>query len=164
MPTTARPAPDVQELLAAYQTLDLPPRASPLAVRLRYRELAQIHHPDKWPNGSAEQVAATERMCEINAAYLLIEDAPLQHRPIPAETTVEPVHERNWLARVDLDPVRFLYGTAAGGALSYWLHGGQVQNDWYSWLLAIAMGIVFARTSWVSNRLLEGIIGSLPRR
>ena len=37
-------------------------------------------------------------------------------------------------------------------------------QDWYSWLLAIVMGIVFARTAWISNRLLEGIVECLPRR
>ena len=120
MPTTTRPAPDVQELLAAYRTLDVPPKASPVAVRIRYRELAQLHHPDKWPNGSAEQVAAAERMREINAAYDLIEDAPLQHREIPVEPThALPAPRANWLTRLEIDPVKFLYGASAGGALAY---------------------------------------------
>src|SRR5262245_8968884 len=79
MLTTSSPA-DVQELVAAYRTLDLELGASPVVIRNRYRELVQIYHPDKWPQGSAEQVASAERMREINGAYDLIEDAPLQYQ------------------------------------------------------------------------------------
>jgi len=157
MPTTPSPA---------YRKLDVPPKASPVAVRIRYRELAQLHHPDKRPNGSAEQVTAAERMREINAAYDLIEDAPLQHRERPVEPTHEPPAPRaNWLTRLEIDPVKFLYGASAGGALAYWLGLRELgQDTLYSLLVAVAMGIVFTRTSWISNRLLEEIVGFLPRR
>jgi hypothetical protein len=183
MPTTSSAPPDVHELVAAYRTLDLEPRASAVAIRIRYRELAQSHHPDKWPPGSAEQVAAAERMREINAAYDLIEDAPLQYREVPGEPTTEPVHEAphedpifetrrssstrrsNWLTRVDRDLVvciRFLYGLAAGGSLVYGLSRyGVMQNRLFSWLVPMVMGFVFARSSWVANRLLEAIVGWL---
>ena len=183
MPTTSSAPPDVHELVAAYRTLGPEPKASPVAIRTRYRELAQLHHPDKWPPGTAEQVAAAERMREINAAYDLIEDAPLQHREVPPEPTTEPVHEAplddpvfetrrrsstrrsSWLTRVDIDIVicfKFLYGLGAGGALVYWLSGyGVMQNRLYSWLVPVVMGFVFARTSWVANRLLEAIVSWL---
>ena len=102
MPTTASPAPDVQELLAAYRTLDIPPQASPRAVQSRYRELVQLHNPGIWPNGSAEQAKAERRMHEINTAYALVEAAPLEHREIPAEPKIEPPAIRlSWLARIE---------------------------------------------------------------
>jgi hypothetical protein len=182
MPTTASTPPDVDELVAAYRTLGMERRASPLAIRTRHRELAKLHHPDKWPPGSAEQVVAAERMREINAAYDLIEDAPLQYREA-AESATERIHEAphhdptfetgrrssthgsNWLTRGDIDIAvcfRFLYGLAAGGAAVYWLSGyGVMQNQAVSWLLPVVMGFVFARTSWVANRLLETIVSCL---
>ena len=152
MPTTSSAPPDVHELVAAYRTLGLEPQASSVAIRTRYRELAQLDHPDKWPHGSAEQVAAAERMREINAAYGLIKHAPLQHRAAPGEPTTEPVreaphddpvfetrrrsstHRSNWLTRVDIDFfIKFPYGLAAGGALVYWLSAyGVMQNRLYS--------------------------------
>jgi hypothetical protein len=185
MPTTARPAPDVQELLAAYRTLDLGPQASPLAVRTRYRELAQVHHPDKWPNGSAQQVVAAERMCDINAAYDLIDDAPLQYREIPGEPASEPAHETpdiepfgtrrsdpanrsSGLTRVDRSLRacgRLLYGAALGASFAYWMGiPGPMSGQPYAWLVAIAIGIVFARSSWLSIWLLHWIVSWLPRR
>jgi hypothetical protein len=68
-------------LVAAYRTLDVEFRASPIAIRHRYRELARAHHPDKWPQGPSHQKDATSRMREINAAYLRIRRAPLRHHP-----------------------------------------------------------------------------------
>ena len=121
--------------------------------------------PDKWPNGSAEQVAAAERMREINAAYDLIEDAPLQHREIPVEPTHAASRAPSELAYATRDrpgqvPIRRLGGRSS---LVYWLSSRGLMQDLYSWLVAIVMGIVFARTTWISNRLLEGIVGWLPR-
>jgi len=144
-------------------------RASAVAIRTRYRELAQIHHPDKWPPDSSEQMAAAQRMREINAAFDLIEDAPLQYRPLPVEPQSDPVFDtprrvprsrRDWLERIDLlICIRFLYGLSAGGALMYGLNTyGLMQSRLHFWLVSIAMGLVFARTSWLANRLLEAII------
>ena len=65
----------------------------------------------------------------------------------------------------DDNPVKFLCGASAGGALAYWLGFRELgQDPWYPVLVAIAMGIVFTKTSWISNRLLEEIVGFLPRR
>ena len=83
MPTASSETATDQELRAAYRTLGVDDRASALAIRHRYRELAQIHHPDKWPLGSPDQAAAAERMRDINAAYDLIEGAPLEHASQP---------------------------------------------------------------------------------
>jgi len=69
------------------------------------------------------------------------------------------------ITRLEIDPVKFLYGASAGGALAYWLGlRERGQDTLYSLLVAVAMGIVFTRTSWISNRLLEEIVGFLPRR
>jgi curved DNA-binding protein CbpA len=67
-----------QELRNAYSELDLEPTASAAQIKRRYRELVRAHHPDRWPAGSADEARAAERMRRVNAAYDLIENAPLQ--------------------------------------------------------------------------------------
>jgi len=143
----------VQELLAAYRTLGLAPQASPAAVRVRYRELTQV--------------AAAERMREIDAAFDLIKEAPLQNLELPAEPASEPetapASRAHWLTRVDIDFLvcfRFSIGMGTGRVLAYWL-GGPMRDPVYAWLVAIAMGIVFARTSSVANLLLREIVNAL---
>ena len=157
--THSRPGTDVdiptgvQELLAAYRTLGLAPQASPAAVRVRYRELTQV--------------AAAERVREIDAAFDLVKDAPLQNLELPAEPASEPetapASRPHWLTRVDIDPLvcfNFSIGMGTGRVLGYWL-GGPLRDPLYAWLLAIAMGIVFARTSWVAHWLIRAIVGAL---
>jgi hypothetical protein len=169
MPTTSSPPANDQDLISAYRALGLELGASPLAIRHRYRELAQIHHPDKWPQGSSEQARAAERMREINAAYDLIEDAPLQHRQVASEPDNEPIDEayrhaqrsrRDWLTRIDLKAfVNFLYGVAAGAALMFWLRRrGTVENPLLLLLVPVLVGFLFARVSWLSRLLLEEIM------
>ena len=55
---------------------------------------------------------------------------------------------------------RFWIGMGTGSVLAYWL-GGPLRDPLYAWLVAIAMGTVFARTSWVSNLLLGEIVNAL---
>jgi preprotein translocase subunit Sec63 len=78
-------AADLDRLLAAYRALDVDVGASARAIRFRYRELVRQHHPDRWPEGSPEQARAQERMREINAAYDLIESAPLRDHEFPPD-------------------------------------------------------------------------------
>ena len=87
-------------------------------------------------------------MREINAAYDVFEEAPLQHREIP----VEPTHSLtrpSELADATRDrpgqvPLRRLGGRSAGVWLGFRELG---QDPWYPVLVAIAMGIVFTKTS-----------------
>lgn len=51
-----------------YETLGLPLRASPSAVRCAYRRQAQRFHPDKAPGDAQAQA----RMAQINEAYAVL--------------------------------------------------------------------------------------------
>ena len=144
----------MQELLAAYRALGLAPQASPAAVRTRYRELTEV--------------ADAERLREIDAAYKLVEEAPLEHLEIPLEPASTPVdaspRRPHWLERVDIDPRvfwKFWIGVGAGRCLGWYWLDGSLQDPLYAWLLAIAMGLVFARTSIVANLLLGEIVNAL---
>lgn len=54
----------------AYDILDLPPNADNESVRLAYRRMAKLYHPDKVASLAPEfQQLAELRMKEINAAY-----------------------------------------------------------------------------------------------
>ncbi len=108
-------------------------------------------------------------MREINAAYDLIEDAPLQHRQVASEPDSEPIDEAyrhaprsrwDWLTRIDLLAfVRFLYGVAAATPLMFWLRRrGMIENSVLFWLVPVLVGFVFARVSWLARFLLEEII------
>ena len=159
---------DVQQLIAAYQTLDVDLHASPIVIRTRYHELAQLHHPDKWQHGSSEQAAAEERMREINAAYDLIEDAPLQHRREEQSGPVEEApprearqHQRHWLTDGDVleSSFRGLFGALVGASFAYWLgRRGVIQNQMFFWLVPLMIGFVFARPSQGTIRRLEETI------
>ena len=152
---------DHQALLAAYRTLGLGTRASAVAVRLRFHELAERHHDH-------------ERTRQIDAAYDLVKDAPLEHQEIANEPTVgeTPVAiPTNSRRRITIDGhaiVRFWFGMGAGWALAYWLGLRELmQHTWPAWSLSVAMGIVFARTSSIARLQIEAIVSCLqylPRR
>src|ERR1700719_1429364 len=52
-----------------YEILGIPREASAELVKRSYRRLVKIHHPDRFPSGTAAQVEAEKRIREINAAY-----------------------------------------------------------------------------------------------
>jgi len=123
---------------------------------MRYRELTQV--------------AAAERMREIDAAFELVKAAPLQHLEPPGEPAsvpcTAPAVRAHWLTRVDVDPrvcINFFIGMGAGRCLGWYWLVGPLEDPLYAWLLAIAMGIVFALTSPVSNLLLAAIVDALRR-
>lgn len=89
MPSSARP--DLFAFMDAYNVLDVDYTADPAAIRRAHKRLARQHHPDRFPDGSAEQQQATARMAEINDAYRLIREAPLRfHRVSKASDPTTP--------------------------------------------------------------------------
>ena len=56
----------------AYAQLGVPPGASPMQFRKRYKELVRRWHPDRFASDPRGQAEAAVRMREINAAYHLI--------------------------------------------------------------------------------------------
>ena len=52
-----------------YEILGIPREASAELVKRYYRRLVKIHHPDRFPSGTAAQAEAEKRIREINAAY-----------------------------------------------------------------------------------------------
>ncbi len=58
-----------EEVRVAYLLLDLEPGASIEAVKLAYRELIKIWHPDRFPNDPKFQKRATRKASALNEAY-----------------------------------------------------------------------------------------------
>jgi hypothetical protein len=139
---------EIDRLLSAYRALDIDVRASAVAIRQRYRELARLHHPDRWPNGSPEQDRAADRMREINAAYDLIESAPLRDHvfatePVAPTESDRPspiVHGQPSVAAETL--IRAAVGLGVGVAMVAALRSGGLPGlAIYGWLIPL-LGLV----------------------
>jgi preprotein translocase subunit Sec63 len=85
MSSAARPDSEVQELVEAYKVLGLELNASTDAIEHWYRELSLLNQPDRHPSGSADQRRAAGKRRQIDAAYGLIHNAPLQNHPLAKE-------------------------------------------------------------------------------
>ena len=161
MPAASPPTASEQELRDAYRVLGVDPRASELAIKLRYRELVQIHHPDKWPQGSQEQSAATDRMRDINVAYDLIGDAPLRYAPAvealdTTERTLEAYEaecranqEVERMLNIDFEAgVKFIVGALVGCEVvrNLCLSGKITEHLWF-WMVVgtLTTGLLFTR-------------------
>ena len=162
MATAAADATDVRELVAAYEALDLEFGASASAIRCRYRELAQRHHPDKHPHGSPAQAEAASRMAGINAAYELIQDAPLRHyRPPEPVPSVEDTRERHAgfarpLSVAAETFVRMAVGALLGVVLAFLLDGRGVPGfDLYVWILPVVLGFACTSTEVGASTMLR---------
>jgi curved DNA-binding protein CbpA len=57
-----------------YAVLDVPTGSTDAAIKRRWRELAQEHHPDRARGDEAATATLTRRMARINAAYELLRD------------------------------------------------------------------------------------------
>jgi molecular chaperone DnaJ len=58
-----------------YQTLEVSPTATLTEVKQAYRRLAKQFHPDRQPQGSAEDKACHDQISRINAAYEVLSDS-----------------------------------------------------------------------------------------
>ncbi len=63
-----------------YAVLDVPAGATDAAIKRRWRELAQEHHPDRARGDEAATATLTRRMARINAAYELLRDRDRRDR------------------------------------------------------------------------------------
>ena len=64
------PAPAaVHPLAECYRTLELQPTASLDEVKVSYRELVKVWHPDRFGSDAKLREKATKKMSEINDAY-----------------------------------------------------------------------------------------------
>jgi hypothetical protein len=63
----------------AYRLLGLSPGASPDDVKTAYRDLAQVWHPDRFPENERLREKAELNLRRINEAYAVLRD----HRPVP---------------------------------------------------------------------------------
>jgi hypothetical protein len=144
-------APDLDQLLGAYRTLDVDVRASARAIRFRYLELARQHHPDKWPAGSPDQATAANRMRQVNAAYSLIEAAPLRHHVFAGEPVDEQParHPLNRPVSVAVETfIRVGLGAIAGAIVAMSLHNAGVPGvRLYAPALMLVMAFAFTSTS-----------------
>ena len=68
---------DRVELERFYRTLEVQTSASVEDIRIAYRELSQVWHPDRFASSPALQARAELRQRELNEAYNRIKEAPL---------------------------------------------------------------------------------------
>jgi hypothetical protein len=62
-------APEMADLSAYYRALDLEPGASIDQVKIAWRDLAQVWHPDRFPNNERLKAKAEEQLKQINEGY-----------------------------------------------------------------------------------------------
>lgn len=55
-----------------YEVLGVNENASDEEIKKAYRQLVKKFHPDRYPKDSQQQVAATEKLKQVNAAYDMI--------------------------------------------------------------------------------------------
>ena len=86
-----------------YEVLGLPENASTVDIRLAYRRLVLLTHPDRTPDP-----AAHTRYLTINAAYELLSDPGrrtaydlARHKPMPAAAPVSPGRARDAARRTE---------------------------------------------------------------
>ena len=72
-------------LKKAYDLFNIAYDAPAADIKRRYRALIKQWHPDRWTGDPDKKEQAGQMMRAINAAYDLIEHAPLQHQDIKDE-------------------------------------------------------------------------------
>lgn len=58
----------------SYRILDVSPSASPADIKLAYRRLAKVWHPDRFAEDTELQAMATAKLAAINQAYAYLKD------------------------------------------------------------------------------------------
>lgn len=59
----------IEDITDCYRILDLEPGATLAEVKISYRELVKVWHPDRFPNDPKFQKKGAEKLKQINAAY-----------------------------------------------------------------------------------------------
>ena len=68
----------MNDLTTYYDLLGVQPDATPEDVKQAYRDLANVWHPDRFPNNPRLQQKALEKMKDINQAYEILKDPRLR--------------------------------------------------------------------------------------
>jgi preprotein translocase subunit Sec63 len=161
MPSAASPESDVQELVEAYKVLGLELNASTDAIEHWYGELSLLNQPDRHPAGSADRQRAGEKRRQIDAAYGLIQNAPLQNHPLAKEAAAreeERVPDPGLLIDRPVSVateviVRFVFGVVVGLFVASALNArGLPGFEFYVWGVPLIFGILFMS----SNRPILG--------
>jgi DnaJ domain len=76
----------------AFRMLGLAPDASPDEVKIAYRDLAQVWHPDRFQGNERLRDKALENLKRINEAYAVLRDYRPARVPVPAGAGVAPPH------------------------------------------------------------------------
>ncbi len=86
----------IEKMKKAYRVLNVPEAASALAIKSNYRKLIKRWHPDRPATQAATAAEAMVMTKTINAAYALIENAPLRYFEAreEAKTSPEKQHPR----------------------------------------------------------------------
>ena len=152
LPSSVASESDVRELVAAYNVLDLELQASPLAIEHWYRELSLLNQPDQWPVGTPERQRALEKLGRIEAAYRLIQDAPLFNHPLAKEAAAhseERVRDSGLIIDRPVSVateliVRFVFGVVVGLFVVGALNTRRVPGyEFYVWGVPLVLGILF---------------------
>lgn len=61
-----------EKIVRCFETLGVKPNATREELNQAYRDLAQIWHPDRFPNNPRLREKANEKLKEINAAYEIL--------------------------------------------------------------------------------------------
>lgn len=77
----------------AYRLLGLAPGATADEVKTAYRDLAQVWHPDRFPDNDRLREKAQQNLQRINEAYALLRDLPTA-APVAAAPAVTPTDPR----------------------------------------------------------------------
>ncbi len=138
--------------MAAYKVLDLELNASEAAIEHWYHELSLLNQPDRCRAGSSEQQRVAEKRRQIDAAYRLIQHAPLyDHRLAQeaAEHEQERVPDPGFVLERQVSVateviVRFVLGVVVGLLVAASMNTRGVPGfEIYVWGVPLVLGILF---------------------
>lgn len=79
-----------------YEILGLEPGCSPEELKLAWRDLAQVWHPDRFPANERLQKKAQDKLKEINEAFDALRDLKAGRRPPNAEPRTSGRRDAQW--------------------------------------------------------------------
>ena len=81
---------EMADLSTYYRALDLEPGASIDQVKVAWRDLAQVWHPDRFANNERLKAKAEEQLKQINEAYRCIAQGEPAGNPTRSESRYQP--------------------------------------------------------------------------